>query len=84
MTTSSDTGKFQGFRESPCNMAASHALKELVVFIIAVFMLRPFHPPDTENTQLNTHRTDIIALYVSSMTSKANYEVFVSNSKKYA
>ena len=51
---------------------------------IAVFMLRPFHPPDTENTQLNTHRTDIIALYVSSMTSKANYEVFVSNSKKYA
>ena len=65
-------------------MAASHALKELAVFLMFVFMLRSFHPSDTENTQLSIHRTDIIALYVSSMTSKANYEVFVPNSKSYA
>ena len=65
-------------------MAASHALKELAVFLTFVFMLRSFHPSDTENTQLSIHRTDIIALYVSSMTSKANYEVFVPNSKSYA
>ena len=53
-------------------------------FLTVVFMLRSFHPPDTENTQLSIHRTDMIALYASSMTSKADYDVFVPNSKSYA
>ena len=47
-------------------------------------MLRSYHPPDTGNTQLSIHRTDIIVLYVSSMTTKADYKVFVPNTKSYA
>ena len=65
-------------------MATSHAFKELAVFLTVVIMLRSYHPPDTGNTQLSIHRTDIIVLYVSSMTTKADYKVFVPNTKSYA
>ena len=75
---------YNGARRLVLAMATSHALKELAVFLTVVFMLRSFHPPDIENTQLSIHRTDLIALYASSMTSKADYEVFVPNSKSYA